>query len=509
MKSKKQLSEQGSVLVMAMLTITILTMICATSLYVASQNASTGMQTASWQQSLTGAESGIDKAIAALNTGTYTGWYRANTGTLPTVEPSPGASPTPATAAPDASQYLWLPSSQLTVSMTGTEGATSVSSWVTIDTAGMLTTQDTNGQQWYRLRSTGQAAVAGPSRVSANTLDNNLRNTIALRFNRKGGSTLGPTRTIEVIMQPLASSLWVRGITAVNWISMSGSGVVDSFDSTSAFKSTNGAYDASKRQNHGDMATTNSTSSDLRSTYVYGSVAYSGPAIKNTTNVQGTIATPGPSTPPAVSAPTWAAGTYTTYSGGGSSPPNAGVFNAGNKNSPTYIKVNGDLTVSSSGNPLNILQHDTSGSASNPGDQIFIWVTGKLTTSGSGYINQDNNVQVTWYVGGDITISGSSYSNTSGRAANLSINGYGTNNKFTDSGSGSLIATVNAPKYATTISGGGDFMGGLIADTLTISGSGSFHYDESLKGGGSPAIGNYAFASWFEDNSDKARLISY
>jgi hypothetical protein len=62
---------------------------------------------------------------------------------------------------------------------------------------------------------------------------------------------------------------------------------------------------------------------------------------------------------------------------------------------------------------LRIAQYDTSAN-----NQIYIWVTGKLTTSGSGYINQDPNVKATWYVGSDITVSGGSYQNKSGLAAN-------------------------------------------------------------------------------------------
>ncbi len=56
------------------LTVSILTMISATSLYIASQNANSSAQAASWQQALGAAESSVDQAIASLNTGTWTGW---------------------------------------------------------------------------------------------------------------------------------------------------------------------------------------------------------------------------------------------------------------------------------------------------------------------------------------------------------------------------------------------------------------------------------------------------
>src|SRR6266576_6056557 len=85
-------AQPGSVLITTLLTITILTLICATSLYVASQNANAGMQTASWQQALTGAERGVDQAIRALNTSSWSGWYNIP-GTVPTAQPTPSATP--------------------------------------------------------------------------------------------------------------------------------------------------------------------------------------------------------------------------------------------------------------------------------------------------------------------------------------------------------------------------------------------------------------------------------
>jgi len=147
--------------------------------------------------------------------------------------------------------------------------------------------------------------------------------------------------------------------------------------------------------------------------------------------------------------------------------------------------------------------------AANPAadnNYITIWVTGKLTTSGSGVINQDTNAKVTWIVDDDITVSGQSFNNAGGVASNLTIIGVGTGNKATISGSGSFIGTLNAPGFDVTISGSGGFSGAMIANTLNISGGASFHYDEALAtGASSGAVGNYAFASWFEDNSDPYR----
>jgi hypothetical protein len=150
------------------------------------------------------------------------------------------------------------------------------------------------------------------------------------------------------------------------------------------------------------------------------------------------------------------------------------------------------------------VQHDNGGL-----ENLIIWVTGKLTTQGSGYINQDSNINVTWYVGGDITVSGGSYQNNSGYASQNTVIGYGTNNKLTISGGSDFIGTYNVPGYDATISGGGSLAGAIIANTLTESGGSGLHYDEALgQGGASTTVGNFAFASWFEDNADPNRKDS-
>ena len=96
------------------------------------------------------------------------------------------------------------------VNYPNSESTASVSAWVTIDTAGGLS--DSSGSS-YRIRSTGQVSFKSNSvyrRVSNNRLDNDLRNTLALNFNRKGSSNAGPTRTIEVVVAPVPKEGAVR-----------------------------------------------------------------------------------------------------------------------------------------------------------------------------------------------------------------------------------------------------------------------------------------------------------
>src|ERR1700740_369434 len=84
---------------------------------------------------------------------------------------------------------------------------------------------------------------------------------------------------------------------------MSGGGSIDSFNSS--LVPGNHQWSLPYRRNHGDVGVANNTTnSDLRSTYVYGNLAYGGAVVKNTPNVQGQTSTPGHSAVGATKDPT-------------------------------------------------------------------------------------------------------------------------------------------------------------------------------------------------------------
>jgi hypothetical protein len=186
-----------------------------------------------------------------------------------------------------------------------------------------------------------------------------------------------------------------------------------------------------------------------------------------------------------------------------------------NANAPTFFIFNGDFTVAG-GKTFNITS--TSTDPNNP-NYVVIWVKGKFTTSGNGILNQSLGANVVWIVDNDITTSGDSYMNPGGYAKNTAFvqvsglpdaNGnFPQTHKVTISGSGNFIAQVDAPNSTMTVSGGGYLVGAAIAGNLTVSGGSGFHYDEALSGAVSSTLGNYAFASWFEDNSAPVRKIYY
>lgn len=502
----------------ALLTITILTMICATSLYITSQNANATTQTASWQQSLAGAEGAVDQAMSALNksvstNGAWTGWYTA-TGTLPTTKPTPTGTPNAAgSPAPGSYNYYIPPTLAVTSPTPGVqdESSKTVATWVTVDTAGLPPQQKgSQTYQAYRIRATGVVGAPGPARVSNQKLDNELRK-ISVRFDRFSGTavtTPQAARRIEVIATPVTNSLFPRAITMQNWVQMTGNNsIVDSFNSLSPFKSTNGLYDVNKRQSHGDIglvlsAKNKNSVSDLSNNYVYGSLQYSGPAVKNRNNVQGSVSTPFNTTLTPASDPV---GTFTAYA---TSPNNSSVIASGTIGSPTRIKIsgnNGDFSLQQNFNinvPAPVAGQPTTDR------YIEIWVPGNYTTTGQAVVTQSAGVHATWYVDGSISTAGGAYVNQSNVAADLSFIAVGSGS-ITISGSGSVIGTFYGPLRDVAFTGNASLMGAVIGNSLKISSGAGIHYDEALETTGATTFSNYAYASWFEDNSDPARNIIY
>jgi hypothetical protein len=500
MKINSDPSERGSVLVIALITITILTLICATSLYVASQNTNAGMQSASWQQALSGAESAVDQAFNALNASAspspspspWANWKSVTSGSLPATKPVGGGN---ATGAPPSNKYNYLIPPNITFQQ-GVEGNNSVSSWVTIDTAGLPL--DKNNNQWYRVRATGSAGAPGPKRVSNQRLDDDLRK-LSLIFDRKAGGTVNSpvaSRTIEVIAAPQTRNIFAYGIVLRTSVSMQGNTFIDSFNSGNSNYSTNGQWDLTKRESHANVATVNSTGSNLNNEPIYGSLAYSGPVVQGTGGVTGGIYTPFNASPPAILDPGWTALLANTYTGA----PGSGSLTATgiDVNHPTYVKINGDFIIN--GGAFTI----SNGNGNSSDSWIDVWVSGNFKTTST--LTQNSRVHVTWYVDGNINTGGGSYVNQNGTALYTTFNGVGTpptgTGTVTISGNSTFIAAVNAPGYDVTVAGTGDLSGSLAANSLSMTGSGNIHYDEALAANpSSTLIGNYAFASWFEDNS--------
>src|SRR6185369_17384393 len=82
------------------------------------------------------------------------------------------------------------------------------------------------------------------------------------------------------------------------------------------------------------------------------------------------------------------------------------------------------------------------------------------------------------YCTGDFALSGGTLSNDSKTPSNLQI--YPTGNKCDISGSSELYAVVYGPTTAVIRSGDADYYGMIVGESLTLSGEGGIHADESV-----------------------------
>ncbi len=473
----------GSVLLVALFCVTIMSILLAGTLLTSENEYHVVTQAASWQEAIHGAEGGVDLAMAALNTGQWANW-RSGSGSPPPRTAPPASSPgAQALGMPALGSYNYQ---VLTLSHAG-EGNQQLTIFVTVDPPLSLATAP-NGQ-WMRIRAVGTTTLPGRAEVSVMSADSALRR-MSFFTNRDTGATLASpqaSRFVEAVASRNGSS---HAIVLQDQITMSSTSIIDSFDSSDATKSTLSLYDPNKRQSNGDVAMAHSAQANLGGCNVYGDVYYNGPVPAGISGVHGTLTSAYTTTFAPVSAPDPASwlptdSLLTAITG-------SMVLIAGTQAKPARYKVS-QLSIGG-GKLLTILPSPTGGES-----YIEIWVTGGLTTSGSGIVMQMPGVHSTYYVQGNISMSGGSFINKSNVAANLLLKGVdpapGTTRTMVVSGSGDFVGVINAPNYDFTISGLGEYSGALIGHTINLSGGANFHYDEALSRGTT----SYSIASWYED----------
>jgi len=472
-------NRDGGILVTTLLLVAVMSMLAAATLNrVSSRHAST-YQSMCWNEAFTSAEAGADLALVAMNksiTSPSTAWA--------------GWTPSDGTTFPKT----YTPS----IPSHAGDGNTKVYTTITVDKG--------IGSGWIRVRSTGVAelpasCVNGLEAARANTSGVKNHRTVLRKANYRTDLTGGVlhlpqiARTVEVLAAPAGSHPYLRGLTVKNAITMSGGAYTDSFNSSNPAYSTNGKYDAAKRQSHGDIATNSSGNlSNLQSSYVYGNASSNGGTIGNTQHVQGTIANNFQTVIDPVAAPTLSniqalpliiKNTSATLVAGTAASPKSYLL--------TELTIGGSNVVTIT-NPT-------------PGTDAYINIyvsgTNGLTISGSSYIVQEAGVHANIYVAGNMTVSGGGVLNQNNVASYLQIYGItpasGTKTA-TVSGSGSFIGVLNAPAYAMVISGSAGFFGAAIGLSANISGGGGFHYDEALASlTGSSAPASYTYSNWTED----------
>jgi Putative Ice-binding-like adhesive domain len=470
---------QGSILVWTVMTIAILSLLAAEVIRLVSLKYQSALQTATWQEALLAAESGIDLGIVELRKSLYPapnhawdGWNNV---------PGNGVVSYGLTTIPNAG----LAGTPMTIE-------------VNVDAPASFV-DPTNGWQYYRIRTVGTMPISGPPRVADNKQDNRLRK-LSLRFERFTNGVLTAhaisspqvSRRIEAIVRPVSS--FNQAIMSVGTVDLNNQNiVVDSYDSTDPTKSTNGLYDEAKRQENGDIATDGNLI-DAGNAHIYGDVATNSGTVVGAANITGEQRDDFYQEPIPVGAPTWTSynSTVTSVTATTTLTANATSGSSASRYELSTINLSSSKTLTLAGNP--------DGSPT----YIEIYVTGDISFGGTSQLIIQPGVTAKIYFQGNVDIAGNGILNTNNQPSDLQL--FGIQPATTDEkhvnlgGNGQIIASVYAPNHDVTINGGGTtghVFGSVVGSTVTMTGVTNLHYDEHL--GSVGVINSYKIVSWFED----------
>lgn len=470
---------QGSILVWTVLTIAILSVLAAEVLRLVSIKYEHALQTATWQEALLGAESGIDLGIMELRKSLFPspnhaweGWNNS---------PGNGVTSYGLTTIPNAG----LASTPMTIE-------------VNVDAPSTLI--DASGWQYYRIRTVGTMPIVGSPRAGQNKQDTRLRK-LSLRWERFTNGVLTSraisapqvSRRAEAIVRPV--SAFNQAIMAVGTLDLTNQNiVVDSYDSRDPAKSTNGLYDVNKRQENGDLAT-NGNLIEAGNAQIHGDVATNAGTVSGAANITGIERTDFYQEPIPVGTPSWPSINPTPYTVTNTVTLNAGAVKGA---AASRYQLN---TISLSGNKTLTLAGNADGSQT----YIEIHVTGDISVSGGSQILLQPGVSATIYFDGNVDVSGNGIINSNNQPNDLQLYGVqpsdSSNKHVSLGGNGQISAAVYAPNHDVSINGGGSsghVFGSVIGKTVTMTGVTNLHYDESS--GASGIINNYKIVSWFEDS---------
>jgi hypothetical protein len=478
MKTNLRKQKNGSALLWTVLVISVLSLFATEVLRLVSGRFQLGLQAAAWQESLMAAESGIDLAVVEMRKSLYPapnhaweGWDNI---------PGDGVVSHGLTTIPNAG----LASTPMTIE-------------VNVDAPAQLIDPST-GWQYYRIRTLGSMPLTGPPRIGFKKADNHLRK-LTLRVQRFidnlfTSETNSPhaSRRLEAIVAPLSS--FDQAIFAVGALNLNNQNiVVDSYDSRDASKSTNGLYDASKRQERGKIAT-NGDLIQAGNAHIFGDVSTNSGTVTGVANVTGVQRTDFYQDPIPIGEPQWLSINPTPSQVNGTATINA---------SPTKGSIMSRYrlsTLSLAGNQTLTLAGNSDGTPT----YIEIYVTGDISAAGNSQVVLGPGVQATIYFMGNVDIGGKGVLNPANQPADLLF--YGVHSDSTVprhvnlGGNGQISAAVYAPEHDVVVNGGGSsghVFGSVVGKTVAMTGVTNLHYDEALASGG--IINNYKIVSWVED----------
>ncbi len=476
---KNPRQNDGSIFVWVVLLISILSIAATGLLQVISSKYYSTLHTAVWQESLVAAESGVDLGLLELRkslfpapNNAWSGWDTAgangNHGLI--TIPNAGLASTPMTIAVD------------------------------VDAPPELRDPE-NSWQYYRIRATGTMPITGPTRAGDDHLDTRLRK-LSLLKDRFTDNVLASqfiasprvSRRIEAIVRPV--SAFDQAIMSAGALDLTDHNIIiDSYDSRSALKSTNGLYDVAKRQANGNLAT-NGTILNAGNAQIHGSVATNSGVASGIANITGIERTDFYRELIAVGAPNWPSINPSPMVVSGSTTLTASATE-GSTASRYQIS-----SLQLAGNQVLNLAGDPDGKPT----YLEIYVTGDIAVTGNGQVTLGHGVKAKFYFAGNVNIAGNGVLNKNNQPGDLMF--YGINppdanatRTFSLGGNSLLSAAVYAPSYDVEINNGGtrgSVFGSFAGKSVKMVGVTDLHYDEALGAGG--VISDYKIVSWVEDN---------
>ncbi len=135
------------------------------------------------------------------------------------------------------------------------------------------------------------------------------------------------------------------------------------------------------------------------------------------------------------------------------------------------------------------------------GDVTLI-VDHTFKTAGQSKLLINEGASLTMYVAGNIDMAGQGIVNQNQKPEKVQVYGTDTCTDVKLAGQSVLYAALYTPKAVATFTGQADIFGSVVTKKITVTGQGSIHYDESLKGqgggGGGGTITGYKLLSWKE-----------
>ncbi len=426
---------------MVMIIICVLSVVAANLLLTTTARYHTTFQSASWQESIVAAESGIDLAMNELrkrvvygpNSAFGTGWSTASPGgtaytnyghAFPTgAAPYTLTTPAPGVEGNTAMQirvYVDVPGAgdAPTDNFAIAPSSTSATFISQVDNPSLADPDGVDRSRWwYRVRALGIAGVSGPPRVNLEKQDNRLRRFSFFTDWRTGLSVSSPqvARMVEVVAKPLTN--FRNALMADVQINLNNKDVlVDSYDSSK------GNYDSNT--NHGTMGNiaTNGQLINASNATVNGDAMTNNGTVKAGDNVTGQQSSSfyqelTPLTPAQMN-PAW-----TGVVNGGTVTTSATYVASLNPSQPTLVHLNG-INLPDGGKIINITAPASITDPTDPTPSfIKFYVQGDIATTGTSYVSVASGVNAIFYFTGNVNLQGNGILNNSFVPSRLVLNG--------------------------------------------------------------------------------------